>query len=124
MKCGECPYRYVVHPKYGNIGNSRFTICTHRPELRNHHNSEPKWCPIKWNYEEQLLWIEKCLGIELLDFQKELLRNALDNHIDVLEYHSNMGKYHNYGIEAFRNLFATLEQDSFRITQKRDNRKE
>ena len=78
MKCGECIHRYEVHPKYGNIENSKFVICTYRPELRNHRNSEPKWCPIKWSYEEQLLWIEKCLGIELLDFQKELLRNALE----------------------------------------------
>lgn len=47
MKCCECIHRYEVHPKYGNIENSKFVICTYRPELRNHRNSEPKWCPIK-----------------------------------------------------------------------------
>lgn len=47
MKCSECVYKYVVHPKYGNIENSKFAICSFKPKLKNHLNSEPKWCPIK-----------------------------------------------------------------------------
>lgn len=47
MKCGNCNCRYRVHPKYGNIDNCKFAICCFRPNLKQHTNSEPKWCPIK-----------------------------------------------------------------------------
>lgn len=52
MKCSECGYKYIVHPKYGNIENSNFAICSFKPKLKNHLNSEPKWCPIKNDKEK------------------------------------------------------------------------
>lgn len=52
MNCSECTYKYIVHPKYSIIENSKFVICSFKPKLRNHINSEPKWCPIKNDKEE------------------------------------------------------------------------
>ena len=45
-KCINCGSRVRVDPKYGNLDNCKFLICSYRPNLKMSLKTlKPNWCP-------------------------------------------------------------------------------